>query len=107
MSNESTAIRLLAEHFREKLDNGLNVLSESRVYYSGKGNICQKMNIVLGASLPNRDERLAFVRYLFNLPSPITSTKDLTFGHALAIWKMASSIPAAVAAWRKATKEAA
>jgi hypothetical protein len=80
---QNFAIRSLANHYRQTLPNGLFRLGDDRRYYTGKGNILQIINIQLNTMFSKRDDKLAYMQQLFG--RVFESTKDLTFGEAVAL----------------------
>lgn len=80
------AIQQMALHYMEVMPNGLDLLSSDESYFTGTKSICSKVNIVLTtAGFRKRDERLGEVSNL--LGRPVSSTKELRVGEAVAIWK--------------------
>jgi len=80
------AIKQMAEHYKESLPSGLDRIGDDERYYRGRGNICQKVNIVLSeCGFKQREARLAIASALIG--RRIDSTKDLLHGEALAIWR--------------------
>ena len=58
-------------------------IGADELFYAGKGNLAQRLNIRLSGLFPTRNDRLSWMSYMTG--RTITSTKDLTVSECRAL----------------------